>query len=85
MATERAQRLTRKRVAVFAAAAVLFAVVFALRLAAGDDTGNPVLVLALLPVTLLAVELGIVAGLAGSLVVLAMLIGWVTIEDVSLD
>lgn len=84
MATERAQSLTRRRVVVVAAAAVLFAAVFALRLAAGDDTGNPVLVLALVPVTLLAVELGIVAGLAGSLVVLAMLIGWVTIEDVSL-
>lgn len=85
MVTERAQTLTRRRVLVVAAAAVLFAAVFALRLAAGDDTGNPVLLLALIPVTLLAVELGVAAGLAGSLVMLAMLVAWVLTEDLSLS
>lgn len=68
-----------------AIAAVLFAAVFALRLLAGDDPATPVLILALVPVTLLAVELGARAGLAGSFVVLAMFIAWVVIEDPSLS
>jgi diguanylate cyclase (GGDEF)-like protein/PAS domain S-box-containing protein len=84
VSTEKAKSLSRRRLFVIAAAAALFAVAFAVRLLAGDDSGDPVLLLAIVPVALLAAELGIVAGLIGSLVTLGMLIAWVEIEDVSL-
>ena len=65
------------------AAGVLLALAFALRLAAGDDASSPVLLLAVLPVALLAGELGFVAGAVGTLLALAMLIAWVEIDDIS--
>jgi diguanylate cyclase (GGDEF)-like protein/PAS domain S-box-containing protein len=58
---------------------------FALRLMAGDDAASPVLLLAVLPVALLAAELGLVAAAVGTLIALAMLIAWVEIDDVSFD
>lgn len=83
--TDRVRISTRRRTIAIAAAAVLFAAVFALRLLAGDGTATPVLLLALVPVTLLAVELGVAAGLAGSLIALGMLTAWVIVDDVSLS
>ena len=84
VSSKKAKRPGRSRATVVVAAAVLLALAFALRLAAGDDASSPVLLLAVLPVALLAAELGLVAGAVGTLFALAMLIAWVAIDDVSL-
>jgi diguanylate cyclase (GGDEF)-like protein len=75
--------VSRRDAVVAAAAAAMFAIVFVLRLEAGTD--DPVLLLAAVPVAVLAVELGIVAGIIGAGVALAMMFAWLLIDDVSLS
>jgi diguanylate cyclase (GGDEF)-like protein len=74
--------VTRRELIVIGAAALMFAVVLVLRLATGAD--DPVLILAAVPVALLAVELGLVAGLIGAAVALAIMVAWVLVDDVSM-
>jgi diguanylate cyclase (GGDEF)-like protein/PAS domain S-box-containing protein len=82
---EKPKRPGRRRALFAIAAGALFAAIFALRLAAGDDPDYPILLLAVIPVAMLAIELGIVAGLIGAGIAIAMLVAWVELEGVDLS
>jgi diguanylate cyclase (GGDEF)-like protein len=75
--------MTRRQALVIGAVAVMFALILALRMTAGSD--DPILVLAAAPVAILVVELGLVAGLIGAAVALAMTVAWALFDDVSLS
>lgn len=68
-----------------ALAGVLFAVVFGLRLVFGADTNEGISMLYALPVTLLALALGVRGGVAAGLIAVALVASWVTIDSVDLS
>src|SRR5664279_2250550 len=73
-----------RRAAVLLAAAVLFAVVFAARLAVHD----PAALLAnfyIVPIAILAIEFGTPAGIAGAACALGLVFAWSAIETVHVD
>jgi diguanylate cyclase (GGDEF)-like protein len=74
--------VNRKDGLVIAAVALMFAIVFVLRLAI--DTTDPVLFLAVAPVAVLAMWFGLVAGIIGVAVTLAMTLAWAIVGDVSM-
>jgi diguanylate cyclase (GGDEF)-like protein/PAS domain S-box-containing protein len=82
---EKAKRPSRRRALTAIAAGALFAAIFALRLAAGDDPDYPILLLAVIPMAMLAIEFGIVGVLVSAAVALAMLVAWVELEGVELS
>jgi PAS domain S-box-containing protein len=72
-----------RRYAVLALALVLFAGVFALRIA-DDNTGNATFVLAVVPIALCAVEFGALGGLASAAVAIALVAVWNVSQGVAL-
>ena len=74
--------VNRRQLIAVGVAALMFAFVAVLRLAASPE--DPVMLLAAVPIALLAVELGVVAGLIGTAVAFAIMLGWVVVDDVSM-
>jgi diguanylate cyclase (GGDEF)-like protein len=74
--------VNRRHVLVVCAVALMFAIVGVLRFATGAS--DPVLVLAAVPVAVLAVEFGLLGGIIGTAVAFAMTLAWVVVDDVSM-
>lgn len=73
----------RRRVVLFAAA-LLFAAVFALRMSGGDATDG-IGLLYVIPISLVALELGLAGGAAAAVVALALLAVWALATDADLN
>jgi signal transduction histidine kinase len=74
------RRWAERRTVVLSAAVLVFAAVFALRQSAGDAE-QAIDLLYVVPVALVALELGLIAGLAAAVVALALVGVWVGVSD----
>ncbi len=59
---------------------LFFVAITAGRFALGDDPANAFLILYVLPIALLAIEFGLVAGIAGAALAIALFAGWQVVE-----
>lgn len=74
----------RRRSVTVGVALALFAAVFWLRLQRGDDTGEAITLLFVLPIALLAVAFGVRGGVMSGLFGVALVVVWVQAEDIHL-
>lgn len=74
--------MDNRRPYVLAVAIAMFAAIFAARFAIGDvDVDDPIMLLLVFPIALLAIEFGVVAGVASGIAGFVLFAAWVEIEQ----